>query len=109
MTEHAPGLRMTRKLVRDPAELIFEDGKRYATQRWITTTDDWRKINPIGWVNFGSVHVGQPFPTDDSVRSQFYVPPIAAAPVLLAQGPLDRARRLMASVFGRDPETEKKR
>lgn len=74
MTEPAPGLRTTRELIRDPVELIFEDGKRYATQRWKTTVDDWRKIEPIGWVNFGSVHLGQPFPTEDSAPSPFYEP-----------------------------------
>ena len=69
------GPTITRELVRDPVELIFEDGKRYATQRWVTRCDDWREVAPLGRVNFGWVELGKPFPTADSVPSPYYEPP----------------------------------
>lgn len=65
---------MTRELVRDPCEIVFSDGKRYATQKWVTCYDDWRDT-PIGPVNFGWTHIGRSFPTPDSVASPMYTPP----------------------------------
>lgn len=64
-----------RELVRDPVELVFSDGRRYATRRWVTTTTDIRDIGGGVCVNFGSVHIGAAFPTSDSVPTPLYEPP----------------------------------
>lgn len=61
MAEPAPGLRITRKLIDDPGVLFVDSGKRYATQRWVTTVDDWRKVEPLGWINFGHVSFSPSF------------------------------------------------
>lgn len=57
---------ITRTLVRDAAEILLPDGRRFATQRWITTCDDWREIEGLGLVNFGWVRIGHPFRVPDS-------------------------------------------
>lgn len=66
---------ITRKLVRDPVEVLYGDGLRYATQRWITKCDDWRDYGAGCRANFGYVHIGPPFPTEDSVPYPGWEPP----------------------------------
>lgn len=65
---------ITRELVRDPCEIVFEDGSRYATQRWITRCSDIRET-PFGKADFGWWRIGDAFLTPDSVPSPFYEPP----------------------------------
>jgi hypothetical protein len=68
-----PNAIITQELVRDPVELIYEDGRRFSTQRWITKCEDVRETS-FGSVNFGWVKIGDAFPTPDSVP-YFYEPP----------------------------------
>lgn len=84
-----PGATVTRELVRDPVEMIFSDGRRYATQRWWTKCEDLRCVDITAQaegpvlrciaMNFGWVHMGEPFPTEDSVESPFYEPPTSTS------------------------------
>lgn len=46
------------EVVRDPVEIVFEDGTRWATEREITRIEDWRVIDGVGRVNFGRVYIG---------------------------------------------------
>lgn len=73
---------ITRKLVQDPIEIRWgdKDQYRYATQRWITSCDDWRQLRWEGEdrvipVNFGWVSFGPAFPTEDSAPYPGWEPP----------------------------------
>lgn len=63
------GAKITRELVRDAAVLIFPDGTRLVTAKWVTTCDDWRET-AIGLVNFGWVHIGPSFRVTDSEKGE---------------------------------------
>lgn len=48
----------TQEWVRDAFELRYPDGRFYATERLVTSVDDWREVPGIGRMNCGTIDLG---------------------------------------------------